>query len=238
MLLEYYVWFLQLTWLLLAGFNGKLTILSSLKRSRGNDRCYMQVNRLFFKIISCRLKVTVKTQKFSSRRDESFTPFLKMSGLAVEALMGVELSLLSGLERVGRLCTHDALGDFWEGKKLIGCEQFCKRKWHQKWVQWQRNGLKENQQKQGLTVNDKAFRLSWILLIAFRTCVIIKHQIQIFSITTERRDRNVTVNMGDVNTEVIPHCCKPHTPEKYTDPRIWREIQQTTWMSWGCSMES
>lgn len=26
-----------------------------------------------------------------------------------------------------------------------------------------------------LTVNDKAFRLSWILLIAFRTCVIIKH---------------------------------------------------------------
>lgn len=171
-------------------------------------------------------------QKFGR---EFHTPFLKMSGLAVEALMGVELSLLSGLERVGRLCTHDALGDFWEGKKLIGCEQFCKRKWHQKWVQCQRNRSWVNQQKQGLTVNDKAFRLSWILLIAFRTCVIIKQPdiqnyvaiAQLSWTTTERRDRNET---RDVNT-VIPHCCKPHTPEKYTGPRIWREIQQTTWMS-------
>lgn len=168
-------------------------------------------------------------------RQEFHTPFLKMSGLAVEALMGVELSLLSGLDRVGRLCTHDALGDFWEGKKLIGCEQFCKRKWHQKWVQWQRNRSWVNQQKQGLTVNDKAFRLSWILLIAFRTCVDRKQtDIQYYdaitqlSCTTERRDRSVTVNTRDVNTEVIPHCCKPHTPEKYTDPRIWRS---TTWMS-------
>ncbi len=61
---------------------------------------------------------------------EFHVPFLKTSELAVDVVMGVELSLLSGLEWVGRLCTHEALGDFWEGRKLIGCEQFFKRKWH------------------------------------------------------------------------------------------------------------
>lgn len=37
---------------------------------------------------------------------------------------GPEVSLVSGLEGVGGLRPHEVIGALWEGRKLVGCEQF------------------------------------------------------------------------------------------------------------------
>lgn len=48
-------------------------------------------------------------------------PFLMTSDLG----LGVpDVSLVSGLERWGGVPTQEATGALWEGRKLVGCEQF------------------------------------------------------------------------------------------------------------------
>lgn len=38
-----------------------------------------------------------------------------------------DVSLVSGLERFGGVLTQEVMGALWEGRKLVGWEQFCKR---------------------------------------------------------------------------------------------------------------
>lgn len=50
-------------------------------------------------------------------------PFLMTSEVLV-VLPGPEVSLVSGLEGRGRLWVHDWAGPLWDGRKLIGWQQF------------------------------------------------------------------------------------------------------------------
>lgn len=52
-------------------------------------------------------------------------PFLMTSDVEVE-LRGPEVSLVSGLEEVGGLRLQEVVGTLWEGRKLVGWEQFYK----------------------------------------------------------------------------------------------------------------
>lgn len=52
-------------------------------------------------------------------------PFLMTNDVEVE-LGGPEVSLVSGLEGVGGLRPQEVIGALWEGRKLVGWEQFWK----------------------------------------------------------------------------------------------------------------
>lgn len=51
-------------------------------------------------------------------------------------LVGPEVSLVSGLDGVGGLRLQEVIGALWEGRKLVGWEQFCQHTTTQSWLEF------------------------------------------------------------------------------------------------------
>lgn len=77
-------------------------------------------------LLNIKYSTTTHTAAQNSHRMSHSSPFLMTSDVEVE-LGGPEVSLVSGLEWVGGLQTQEVVGALWDGRKLVGWEQFLKK---------------------------------------------------------------------------------------------------------------
>lgn len=77
-------------------------------------------------LLNIKYSTTTHTAAQNSHRMSHSSPFLMTSDAEVE-LGGPEVSLVSGLEWVGGLQTQEVVGALWDGRKLVGWEQFLKK---------------------------------------------------------------------------------------------------------------
>lgn len=143
-------------------------------------------------------------------------PFLMTRDLE----LGVpEVSLVSGLERFGGVLTQEVMGALWEGRELVGWEQFWK------WTQRHSGVLQMMLQwccrcSPQRTMKDKAFLFSLILLMAFLTYRKRK------GYTSSRPASPAREDEGS-----LPRCCKLHKLRKCTAPVGRKHIRKVSWRS-------